>query len=344
MNPEVSEFKYKPLTCKELVARYQEEENHPEGSLIRFNLGSNEYVGTLTQPITNDNQDNIAAEIIFNPAPINESMLVARVEPSEPESRIALFYRNGDIYEPIENMVRMNSQDPFYNDELDIFGDVEILETDEQGNVLNYQTHFYRFNKDIRNMESIAIGPPKMKDIRLVKLEEGKIGVFVRPQGEKYQEGKIGYFEIGSLDDLQAGLDSWEERADMLMDYFAEKEWGGINYATQLEDDRIGVIGHIAHFQDGKKNYYAFEAIYDPQTGEMSEAQIIAAASDLSPELGVKPIKKDLGLVTFPGGIYKNKERKTILVCGVADDCAAQFPLKKPLWNGLRPMSELESF
>ena len=49
-------------------------------------------------------------------------------------------------------------------------------------NALHWRTRFYRGQH--QNLVPFAQGPDGMKDIRLVELPDGDIGVFTRPQGE----------------------------------------------------------------------------------------------------------------------------------------------------------------
>lgn len=171
-----------------------------------------------------------------------------------------------------------------------IIGGVEVYPdpTDENSNNKNYRTIFHR-GKDTNSLEKFAIGPDRMKDIRFISLPSGKIGVFTRPQGGKYNGGKIGYLEIDNLDDLKKK--DILNNAEIIENQFPEEEWGGANELHILSEGRIGVLGHIAYQDEKGKHYYAMAFIYDPKTKSSSPLEIIATRNNFpsgkakSPEL-----------------------------------------------------------
>jgi len=95
-----------------------------------------------------------------------------------------------------------------------------------------------------------------MKDIRLVELKNGKIGVFTRPQGRRGRRGKIGFTTISSLENLTPRTLT---KAQIIKGQFAKGEWGGVNQALILKNGKIGALGHIARYSKDKQNrfYYA---------------------------------------------------------------------------------------
>lgn len=71
----------------------------------------------------------------------------------------------------------------------------------------------------------------------------------------KGSRGKIGAIVINSLADLTI---EQIEKAPLLKRNFSGDEWGGGNEIHLLEDGRIGVLGHIACFDEaGDRHYYA---------------------------------------------------------------------------------------
>lgn len=97
-----------------------------------------------------------------------------------------------------------------------------------------------------------------MKDIRLIQIAAGRIGVFTRPQeppNQFGQRGQIGYFEIASLDGLQKALEDYDQPKNsdtLIQGLFIDRklslekglgdgEWGGANQLFLLPDGRIGV-------------------------------------------------------------------------------------------------------
>ena len=118
------------------------------------------------------------------------------------------------------------------------------------GEIENYYGYFYR-GTDLENMYYFTTGPDHMKDIRLVELKDGRIGVFSRPRNEeivkKYgSEAMIGFAIIDKLDDL---TDEVVLNAKPIEGIFDDGEWGGVNQPILLEDGRIGIIGHQSYTQ-----------------------------------------------------------------------------------------------
>ena len=100
---------------------------------------------------------------------------------------------------------------------------------------------------DLVHKKPFFQGPDHMKDLRLVQLKDGSIGVFTRPQGEKGGRGKIGFVRIGTLDDLSLDV---IRQAPLLEGQFLDEEWGGCNEIHVLSNGLLGVLGHIARFDE----------------------------------------------------------------------------------------------
>ncbi len=153
-----------------------------------------------------------------------------------------------------------------------------------------------------------------MKDIRLLELPSGKILVTTRPQGSGAGRGKIGFTIIRSLDDLnsQSILS-----ASVFEDQFTTDEWGGTNQLHLLKNGEIGVLSHIANFdEEGNRHYYSTCFLLDPATGKHLPMKIIAVRSNF--EDG--PSKRDdLKDVVFSGGLVRQGNGMARLYCGVGD-------------------------
>ena len=98
---------------------------------------------------------------------------------------------------------------------------------------------FHR-GRALEALEPFLVGPDHMKDIRLVEVEDGRVGVFSRPQGECGGRGTIGFTTVASLSELTA---SAIEQAPLLRHQFRQEEWGGANQAHLLKDGTLGVLG-----------------------------------------------------------------------------------------------------
>ena len=83
-----------------------------------------------------------------------------------------------------------------------------------------------------------------MKDIRLIAMENGKIGVFTRPQGEG--PGTIGFTTVNSLEQLSIAVIN-----DAPLGSFMPEEWGGANEIHLLEDGLLGVLATLPVLMQG---------------------------------------------------------------------------------------------
>lgn len=153
-----------------------------------------------------------------------------------------------------------------------------------------------------------------MKDIRLVELPDRKVGVFTRPQGKMGGRGKIGYTVIDELNQLNAEV---VDRAPLIKDHFIDEEWGGVNEVTILSNGLIGTLGHIARYDDrGNRHYYPMVFIYQPETNQITDMQMIAVRDDFPAGPAKRP---DVADVLFSGGLVRRQNGKAELYVGVSD-------------------------
>lgn len=293
------------------------------------------------QPETFSDFNTPVHEITFyNPTTEIENkgkkQLALRVEPksSEIDAHIVFFEEENGTWKALEKSPHLHLQDPFYIKNIhgyQILGGVEVFPHPTEPDSLSWKTVFYRYVDDICEIEKpFATGPGGMKDIRLIELLNGKIGIFTRPQGGKYGRGKIGYTEIDELADLTPEVIN---NAKIIGDQFAKDEWGGANDLYLLADGRIGVLGHIAHYdkdikgQEMRKNYYAMAFVFDPDDRSVSDIKIIANAGDL--EFCMDRKTNQLGNVLFSGGL-KIEGEKAKLYAGVNDIHAVCLEIDNP--------------
>jgi hypothetical protein len=328
----------RPKSCQELLKEYQkraELEGFPQAEFLNFRI--KEDVKRITVPF----EKELAVELtVYNPSkPIevgaNHRLLPVRVEPKQAEfSQVIFFEENGPVWEPVLDLLHFDLQDPFYIENIDgehIFGGVKAYPDSKDPAVLCYKTVFWRFKnnlseligKDGNAIEPFAVGPERMKDIRLVQIAPKRIGVFSRPQGGVAGRGKIAYTEIDSLDKLKPETIS---NSEIIEGFFQENEWGGVNDLHFLENGLVGAVGHIAEEINGKKNYYGMSFIFNPDTRSFSNLKIIATAFDCPP---VQVKKPDLGSILYPGGL-KTEEGETFLYAGVGDTKAVRLKIKNP--------------
>ncbi|MDP4172230.1 MAG: DUF1861 family protein, partial [Bacillota bacterium] len=208
-----------------------------------------------------------------------ELVIAGRVESRDSEHSDVYFFveRNGE-WVPRENAPVFALQDPFFTKiagEL-VLGGVQIFPHPTQEGALGWRTVFYK-GKSISSLQEFAKGPDGMKDLRLVELKDGSIGVLTRPQGEKGGRGKIGWTRISSLTELT--IDVIDE-APLLEGQFIDEEWGGANEPHLLANGVVGVLGHVANFDgEGNRHYYPMVFALDPETGEFSDIELIATRS-----------------------------------------------------------------
>ncbi|QZA34176.1 DUF1861 family protein [Hydrogenibacillus sp. N12] len=256
-------------------------------------------------------------------------VIAGRVERRESEhSETYFFVQSGDRWEPLREAPVLPLQDPFVTriaDEL-VFGGVEtfIHPRGTPPRFLWWRTILFR-GRDVGDLRPFFVGPDGMKDIRLVELADGTVGVFTRPQGKKGGRGKIGFTRVASLEALT--LEAIEE-APLLEGMFLDDEWGGVNAAYLLPDGTLGVLGHIACFDpDGRRNYYALVFRFDPETRRYWDVRVIAERENFLPG----PAKRDdLTNVVFPGGLVRRPDGWAELYAGVSDVGAQKLILPDP--------------
>lgn len=243
------------------------------------------------------------------------TLMIGRVEKRDSEKSQAVFFERlkDDTYAEVARMRRYDLQDPFITKigSMWVFGGVETFAHPDNPNNLWWRTKFYA-GDDLFNLKTLTYGPNGMKDIRLVELANGKVGVFTRPQGDVGGRGKIGFTIIDKLEDLCVEV---IQRAKLLRQ-FDDEEWGGVNQPLLLDNGNIGVIGHIAKFSnDGARHYYSIAFTLNPVDGSYSPMKIIAARKDF---LDGEAKRDDLVDVLFSAGIVEENEIIRLYV-GVSD-------------------------
>ena len=275
---------------------------------------------------------NVNGKTAYNPTtPFKDegaSYMGVRVESLDSELDTKTYFAHklrDESWEINDSLSPLPLQDPAcmkINDELYIAG-VKVRDTI---NGVLWNQEFYR-GDSIKNLEHFASGPEGMKDIRLVDLGD-RVGVFTRPKGKIGGLGKIGYLEIGKIDELQELSETDWYNAPSINGLFEDGTWGGVNQALRLHDGTIGVIGHKAHKTefDGvlQKHYYAISFIFNPVTKIVSSFRTIAERKDF-PE---SPSKRspELSDIIFPAGIDKEFN----LYSGLSDYCIGVKKIKNP--------------
>lgn len=316
-------------SCTELLQRFKEKEALPMGEKLQFSgVSENDDVYNITAPFNIGEKTTIAGRV--------ESREAYR------DSQVMFFEEKDGKWVPINDAPIFKLEDPFVTkigDET-IFGGVEVYPyTTEDGTCnIGYRTVFYR-GHDLSSLEKgkFAVGPDGMKDIRLVPLKNGHIGVFTRPQGGENGKGKIGYIEIDSLEDLN---EQNLLKAEIIENQFAFGEWGGVNELHLLEDGKIGVIGHIAYEDEKGKHYYSMAFEYDPKTHSASQIEIIATRENFPAGKKKEKELKDLTDIIFPSNLMY-KDGTAILYVGLSDAEAGSIPIPDP-FHGKKIIAQLK--
>ncbi|NLV91764.1 MAG: DUF1861 family protein [Firmicutes bacterium] len=297
-------------TCAQLLAEFTEQCPRLQSEKLEFTGVGNDDVYNITAPFMDD-----------------ELVIAGRVEPRESErSRVVFFVARQGQWVPKPGAPTYDLQDPFVariRGEL-IFGGVEVFPHPTVENALHWRTRFYR-GDSIKNLVPFAQGPDGMKDIRLVELPDGDIGVFTRPQGEVGGRGTIGWLRIRDFNELTPE----KIQSAQLLDQFIESEWGGVNEVHLLKGGLLGALGHIACFDDeGNRHYYPMTFALDPDTGrQVSPMKIIAARRYLAPGAAKRP---DLEDVLFSGGLVRQDHDTATLYVGVSDAEAHRVMIPDP--------------
>ena len=152
----------RPRSCRDLLKEYEKRKRVLSNDRLRFAYREGYDVYNVSVPFRDETGNCIAA----------------RVDKRHSElSRVVIFGEKDGVFEPIRPLISFQAfQDPFVvriGDEL-VLGGVQI-ETDplRPRRIINWRTLFYR-GRDIRHLKLFAVGPNRMKDIRLVGFPDGR--------------------------------------------------------------------------------------------------------------------------------------------------------------------------
>jgi hypothetical protein len=309
----------KPLSCHELLLRFKGHNGHAAHNGHTAESGKVRFVGV-------DGHDvyNTTAPIPFR----GQTVIAGRVEPRETEYSTVIFFRRrtDGAWEPCPGAARFPGlQDPcvtIVDGELVLGGVRYPVELGEGRR--GYRMEFYR-GRSLSDLQLFLVGPNGMKDIRLAELPDRRIAVFSRPQGAVGGRGKIGF----TIADRLSGLQAQDiERAPLLPAQFLDAEWGGANEIHVLRNGKLGVLGHIACFDEREhRHYYGMVFTVDPADGAATPPRIIADRS-LFPDGPAK--RPDLADVIFSGGLTRHWDGTATLFAGVGDAGAAYLRIPDP--------------
>lgn len=278
-----------------------------------------------------------------------QEYIYGRVEKREQWARswVRLFKKTGpDRYALVPGHMIYQLEDPYIalvQGEMVLGGTHVRKRSGEIDTVFGY---FYR-GTDLDDLDYFTTGPQGMKDIRLVDLQDGRIGVFSRPRGEavRRQYGSasmIGFAVIHSLDELTAEV---IEGARPIAGIFGPDEWGGCNQAYLLENGKVGVIGHQSFTQPqgggpgcaGERLpdlavYVNIAFEFDPETFAVAGRKVIGTRGCYPEGEPKLPALKDC---TFTSGIVLRGDGKADLYGGMGDAGEGRIVIDYPFSAGL---------
>jgi len=245
-----------------------------------------------------------------------------------------LFEKVGeDEYAPVPGSMIYPLEDPFVqviHGEM-ILGGTHVRKS--KGEIDEFHGYFYR-GRDLSWLDHFTCGPANMKDIRLVELPDGRIGVFSRHRSKEVEkeygaEAVVGYAVIDTIDQLDEEVIT---TAKVIPGLFANKEWGGCNQCYMLKDGRIGVIGHRSYEEvdeDGINQlvYLNVSFIFDPATHTASDMKIIG---DKKCYPATEAMRDDLKDCAFTSGIVMRQDGKADLYSGLGDVTEGRITIDAP--------------
>lgn len=255
-------------------------------------------------------------------------------------SWVRLFEKTGaDQYTLVKEHMIYQLEDPYISlihGEL-ILGGTHVRKRSSK--IDTYYGYFYR-GKSLDNLTYYTTGPDYMKDIRLVELKNGRIGVFSRPRSEEIRqrygsESIIGFTKISSLEEL---TDDVILNATPIEGFFDKDEWGGCNQAYLLRNGSIGVIGHQCYKQpvdqgEDLEVYFNVAFEFDPDTFTVSNRKIIGTRSCYPEAPSKKPRLTDC---TFTSGIVMREDGRADLYAGLSDAYEGRIVINYPFSAPLR--------
>ena len=236
-----------------------------------------------------------------------------------------------DTYTLVPNSMIYQIEDPyitFINDELILGGTHPKY---KRGTVETYYGYFYK-GTDLEDMFYFTTGPDFMKDIRLVQLNDGRIGIFSRPRSEEVRkkygtESIVGFTIINSIDELD---DEVIENATPIEGLYKNDEWGGCNQCYVLSDRLIGVTGHQCYFDGDLPVYTCTAFVFDYIDHKIIENKIIAT-SKCFPEHPAKVYKTSD--TSFTSGMVMRNDGLVDLYSGLGDTMEGRVTIDDPFKN-----------
>lgn len=314
-------------TCADLLLEFNNLNYKCNSSKLNFTgVDDEKDIYNITAPFESDGKYYIAGRVECRDSEDSDVVFFESCGADSEKDPESLPGRGGSTWKADGETPVLKVQDPFaakIGGEL-VVGGVEVFHSEDKPGELNYRTVFWR-GTSLKDLQRFAAGPDGMKDIRLCGLNDGRILVMTRPQGAVGGRGKIGYLLLDSLEQLNAAN---IEQARILEEQFVPEEWGGCNELHRLADGRIGVLSHIARFDEkGDRHYYATCFCFDYRTGRYSPMKMTAVRANFADSPAKRP---DLEDVIFSGGLVRMGNGRARLYCGVSDAAGHVLEIEDP--------------
>ncbi|CAD2222580.1 hypothetical protein AGDE_05663 [Angomonas deanei] len=237
-----------------------------------------------------------------------------------------LFVETGkDEFTLVPHAMSYQLEDPFVvkiKGEM-LFGGVHVIKNKDK--VCDYFCDFYRGTPG--DLRYFTAGPTKMKDIRLVELADGRIGIFSH---HKTSTTCItGFITINSLDELSKEVIDAAVPIDHTL--FGDA-WGGVNQPYLLSTGKIGCISHHGYVDKDENGgiinvYCNTSFVYEPSTNKVYAYKILGT-KNCYPEC--EPKIPRLCDCAFVSGITMRPDGKCDLYSGVGDVAEGRMVIDYP--------------
>lgn len=259
-----------------------------------------------------------------------KSYLFGRVEEAEDWAiaNVILFEETErDVWVRVPDSMCYNLEDPFIvkiHGEM-VFGGTRVVK--DASRVSSYRCDFYRGTPF--EQKHVSSGPDKMKDVRLIELANGKIGVF--SHFRKHNQCLTGFTTIKRIEMLSQEVIS---NAPFIDHRVFGDAWGGPNQCYLLSSGFIGCIGHHGYLQNRPnacqlRVYCITSFVFDPKTYETFDFKVIGTRKCFPEGKPKIPCLEDCA---FTSGIVMRKDGKVDLYSGVGDvfqgRCVIDYPFE----------------
>lgn len=193
----------------------------------------------------------------------------------------------------------------------------------KSGELDTYYAYFYR-GQGPHELRYFTTGPDDMKDIRLVELADGRIGVFSRPRNQEIKrrfgsESMVGFTIV---EDLAGLTPEAVNGAPYLEGLFQPGEWGGCNQVYLLESGWLGIIGHFSYEEERQglarpaQVYTNIAYVLDPLSRKTENLKIIGTRKSYPAGDAKLPHLCDCA---FTSGIVMREDGAADLYSGLGD-------------------------